>query len=115
MPAMTDHRSASLFLSIAVVAWAALYPLPASAFACYVGNAPEGFVPLREQPDDKAKIIMRMASSSMVGDVRGVRERKGWIYVRWSKTQSSQAALESGKADAKGWMKRDQISGECED
>lgn len=92
-----------------------LSPTSAFAFACYVGEAPEGDVPLRKKPDDNAEIVAHLERSNMVGDIARVPERNGWIYVIWSKEQSSQAAFLRGKGDGKGWMKRTQIRGECED
>ncbi len=112
---MVQRRSIFLASSIAVLAWGTMHPVPASAFACYVGEVREGFVLLRDRPTDTAKVIAQLESSNMVGDVSGVRERNGWVYVRWSRTQSSQAEFRRGKGNGKGWMKRDDIRGECED
>lgn len=102
----------------AIIMLAALALTPSTnafAFACYVGEAPEGAVLLHKQPDEKSEVVARLKHSNMVGDVARVRERNGWIYVIWSKQQSSQSAFSRGKGDGRGWMKHDQIRGECED
>ncbi len=112
---MTRRRSGVLALCLAPVAMSLLLNGPASAFACYVGESPDGVVLLRERPDDKARIVAQLSEFNMVSDAPAVRERNGWIHVRWSKTQLSQKDFARGKGDGKGWMKREHIRGECED
>lgn len=72
----------------------------AFAFNCYIGEQ-AGDVILRKGPNDKADIVTHLVWSDMVKDIASVPERSGWVYVRASKL--------------KGWLKHDQIRGECED
>lgn len=85
--------------------------VPVFGFACYVGQD----IPLYKRPSDKAKIVAQLKSTYMVGEISSVRQRDDWIYVRWSIEQTNQAEFERGIGDGKGWVKLDQIIGECED
>ena len=101
--------------SVGLAMAAMLYTAPAHAFACYVGESAAGPVLLYKRPDAASRVVARLESNFMVGDGRHARERNGWVFVRWSRTQSSQAEFERGKGDGKGWMRREDIRGECED
>ena len=87
----------------------------ALAIACYVGASPAGFVAVHKRASSHSQVVARLTEYMMVSEGRRVRERDGWIHVRWSKTQLSQAAFERGKGDGKGWIRREEIRGECED
>lgn len=106
-----------LLLSLATAALSVglTCPAPASAFVCYVGTAPDGPVVLRKRPDDRAKAARPLDPFDMVTDVSGVRERGGWVYVIWSKTMISSTHFRPNQGDGRGWIKRDQIRGECAD
>jgi len=90
-------------------------PAQASTFVCYVGTAPDGPVVLRKRPNDQAKAVRPLDQFDMVTDVSGVRERDGWVYVIWSKSMISSTNFRPNQGDGRGWIKRDQIRGECAD
>lgn len=113
---LQNNRPFSLPIRAVVVASAvALQPAPALAIACYVGASPAGFVAVHKRASSHSQVVARLTEYMMVSEGRRVRERDGWIHVRWSKTQLSQAAFERGKGDGKGWIRREEIRGECED
>lgn len=90
-------------------------PAPASAFACYVGLPPDGPVILRKSAGDKAKAIKPLDQYDMVTEIPAVRERNGWVKVFWYKTLMSDPHFARKDRDGRGWIRRDQIRGECED
>ena len=96
---------------------AVLMPVSASAVVCYVAERPDGHVSLHEKPTADSKVLARMPPSSMVSPSPRVREREGWIHVRWWKSQPQPPASgqRTGHVDARGWMNREFISGECDD
>jgi hypothetical protein len=100
--------SASLGVSVTL-------PTPALAFACTVNAPPDGVVLVRKRPDAQSKVIARLRPPAMVSDVEGVSWRGDWIYVRWSRRQTSQAEFLRGKGDGKGWVRIGETQGECED
>ena len=105
-------------LTLAMAAGASLGPASAGAFACYVGEQPGGegaTLEVHRRPDANSPVIARLGRYTMVGDGRRIRERDGWILVRWSREQMTQASFERGHGDGKGWVRRDRINGECED
>lgn len=93
----------------------ALQPAPALAFACYVGASPAGFIAVHKRASSHSQVVARLTEFMMVSEGRRMREREGWILVRWSKAQLSQADFKHGKGDGKGWIRREEIRGECED
>ncbi len=83
---------------------------PASAFYCYVPEKPGGPIPLRERPNDKAKVVVMMPPGGMVRLVPSRRSPEDWVQVRWERE------AQSGKYNARGWTRRLDIhGGECED
>lgn len=102
-------------LAIGLASAGVFRPTPALAFACYVGESPQGFVTVHKKPDSGAKIVARLTQFMMVSEGRRMRERDGWIFVHWSTKQMSQDDFFSGKGEGKGWMRRQDIRGECED
>lgn len=108
---MLRNRNEILALTVTSVAAAFLSHASAFGFACYVGQD----VPLYKFPNEKAKIVAQLKSTYMVGEVSDVPQRDGWILVRWSIEQTNQAEFGRGKGQGKGWLKYDQVIGECED
>lgn len=107
---MNGARPHAIKTTIASLAIGLAMASPAWAFYCYVPEKPEGFVPLRDRPSVNAKIIQRMENGSMVRSVPSVKERDGWVYVNWYKSQLSK------RPDGRGWtMRREIHGGECED
>lgn len=94
---------------------ATIWTAPASAFACYIGGPENTEVTVHRAPDARAPIVARLPWSAMVSDGRRTRERDGWVWVRWSLGQLSQADFSRGRGDGKGWIRRSAIQGECED
>lgn len=82
----------------------------APAFYCYVPQHPESPVALYEKPNDKSKVVLRMPPGSMIRSTDSIRERNGWVHVRWYKDQSA------AKPGGKGWVVHEKVhGGECED
>jgi hypothetical protein len=104
-----------LMISCAALAVGLLLPKPAFAFACTVHSPEGGSVLLHARPNAKSKVVARLQPAFFVSDVSGVRPRGDWIYVRWSRVHRSQAEFSRGKGDGKGWIRREQTQGECED
>lgn len=90
-------------------------PAPALGFACYVGGAEDRVVTVHRTPDARSPIVARLTWSMMVSEGRRMREVDGWLFVRWSREQMSQADFFRGRGDGKGWIRRGDIQGECED
>ena len=104
-----------LCIAIGLASAAVFRPTAALAFACYVGESPQGFVNVHKKPDGGSKIVARLTQFMMVSEGRRMRERDGWIFVHWSAEQMSQDDFQRGKGQGKGWMRREDIRGECED
>jgi hypothetical protein len=87
-----------------------LFNVSASAFYCYVPEKPGGPIPLRERPNDTAKVVALMPPGGMVRLIPSRRQPEGWVQVRW------QRQAQSRKFDARGWARHTEIhGGECED
>jgi len=100
---MTVLRSAAL---AAIVLFAA----PAQAFYCYIPEEAGGPVPLRERPDDGARIVAMMEPGGMVRAVANVERRGEWVRVRWQRVGPA------ARFDAVGWVRHRLIhGGECAD
>lgn len=111
------NKSWSGMMALATCCTAACAPLDASAFAfsqiCDVGGAVDAPVEVRARPDRKATIVTRLAPLDLVRSEN--RDRNGWSYVFWSLDDDSIATTSRSKRAGKGWIKRDDIRGECED
>lgn len=79
-------------------------------FHCYISETPNTPVPLRDKPNEKAKVIAMMPPLGMLTTVDRVKHRGDWMYVQWSPTP------ESKDKPRKGWILYPEVHfGECED
>ena len=112
---VTHLRSIAIVLAVVFTVAGLTLPGRASAFACYVGQSSDGPVVLRKRSGERAKAIKQLDQYDMVTEVPGVRERNGWVKVFWYKTLMSEPNFSRNARDGQGWIRRDQIRGECED
>jgi hypothetical protein len=84
----------------------AVVPTFASAIiVCWVQKTPDGFVALRAQPHDQAKLIARMSAGDVVHGDPEKSERNGWQYVTWWKMEThAKYSANFDKSDARGWV-----------
>ena len=112
---MNKCWSSMMALAACGIAASASLDAPAFAFSqiCYVGGSTDAPVEVRARPDRKARIVTRLAPLDLVRSEN--RDRNGWSYVFWSLDDDSIATASQSKRAGKGWIKHDDIRGECED
>jgi hypothetical protein len=115
----TDMRVGPIYemlrLAFAAASLGLLHPAPAMAQLCYVGaDGPVAKV-TRKHPRDTARIVQSLKPSDVVDIDRDSRDRGGWVRVQLWWGQFLDARPEDFARNKPGWIRREHITGECED
>lgn len=88
-----------------------------SAFAtefCSIPGTKDGFLALREQPNPKGKIIVRMKPGDEVMLNNIVLEKNGWTRVYWWKGERPADGIARGLSKSRqGWVNSKLLGDEC--
>jgi hypothetical protein len=109
------RRTLMLRLALAAVQADLLRPEPAFAYLYYVGDEGPGMKVMRKHLHDTSRIVRSLKSSDVVDIRRDRRDHGGWVRVQLWWGQFQGARPEDFRRNKPGWIRRKEITGECED